>query len=367
MGSLLDWLRGGSAAGESDVMEAKALGATDMVGGPLCSTYLAMVYSKIMHEAADRASIPSGVDKDAYILTVHDSFSPAKRGLVSIIVKGITERSHRCYELSKIKGGEILFKEVPLNEAQDEEGNVRAGLLELDFREFVESTVLELLFALLGGVLQGMSNGVTISQAVLLRIHELSQMIDNAQNMEPIIAQLKQLNSSISQGRPGVIDAKSDLSFPSFDSKPGAEAAGFIYGMISMLTGIPCSYLFGEVVGGLGSNEEGDARRMDAAVRRYYHAIFAPALFVTFGKVFDYKKLVVDLAGLVELFTFIETTTLLTEDGKKRLLLDNTTLSEDEIDTSEKAPVLPPMAAPAPGAPAAPGQEAVPPAGGEVV
>lgn len=312
---------------------ATEIKAVDVEASGFAQVYLAKIYTQIMHECADRTSLPEDVKKAPYTMTVHDSFSPQKRGLVSLLVEGMTKRTHKYYEPNKTTLGDYVFKEVPANEAVNEKGEVRPRILELDFREFLESKVLGMIFDILGGVMQSTANGVTISRAVLLGIHELSGMTANDQNIEPLTRQLRQLNDSISQGRPGVIDAKSKLEFPKFDPKPAAEASTQLFNLISSLTGLPASYIFGEVAGGLGDTSKSDERRFDAAIRRYYHSIYAPAVFVVFQKPFEYKPIIIDADSLIKLLTWVENTRLLTPDGKRRIVMDNTSLTENDFTT----------------------------------
>lgn len=340
---MFDWLTGKQeemVSSEGDAL-ATEIASTDIVNSKFANVYLSMIYTKIMHECADRASIPNGVDKSLYTATVHDSYSPFKRGLVSLLVAGMVDRSLEYYKIKQSPGVK-LFEKIQRGEAFEEnakgEEEIKAGVLELDFQEFQESEVLELLFALLSAVLQAMSNGVTISQAVILKIHELSKMIANTQNLEPLTKQLRQLNDAISQGKPGVVDAKSALEFPKYDATPAEEASALVFKLISSLTGLPASYLFGEVVGGLGDTSESDTTRMNAAVRRYYHSIYSPAVKVVFNVPFEYKLLLSDAPDLVELMNWIEQTSLLTPEGKKRILLNNTPLTEKDIDVTAKQP-----------------------------
>lgn len=325
--------------------------APDFVGSCFGESLLTVAYAKIMTEAANRASLPPGVDKEPYTLTVYDSVSPAKKGLVSVLVEGMVKRNKRFFRIDKTKRGDLLFVQAYGSDSHDEAGNVKPGIMELDFSGFRESEILALLFEVLGLVTQAVGNATAISQAAVIKIHELSQMIANEQNLDPLTAQLRQLNDAISKGRAGVIDAESSIEFPKVDTKPGSEAAGFIYSMIGTVTGIPASYLFGEVAGGLGDQATGDEKRLNAAIRRYFHSILSGALYAAWGKTFQYKTLIDDLPSLVELFTWLETTTMITDEGKRRLLLDNTALSEEEISSGEPspAPVVAPGKAMTPG------------------
>lgn len=338
---MIDWLTGKQAEIESNADEmASEVKAESVAASKFARVYLGMVYSKIMHECADRASIPEGVDKSAYTATVYDSYSPFKRGLVSLLVAGMINRDLSYYRIKDGTGvkGAKLFDKITSSDALDEGGSIKAGVLELDFREFKESKVLEMLFSILSGILQSMSNGVTITQAVLFKIHELSKMMDNQQNMEPLIKQMRQINDAITQGLPGVLDAKSGIEFPEYDAAPAEQASALVFKLISSLTGLPASYLFGEVVGGLGDTSNSDETRMDAAVRQYYHPIYAPALLVVFNKPFEYQMPVSDWSEIVPLMKWIEETNLLTAEGKKRILLSSTPLTEGDINVTAKQP-----------------------------
>lgn len=296
--------------------------------------FMTKMYQRILTEAGARASMPKGVDKSAYTLTLNDSYSPAKRGLVSLIIKSMSERSLDYYKIETTPRGDKIFTTPVNNEHLDSNGNVKPGYLELDFREFYEGEVVEMLFSLMGTVMQAMSNGVAVSQATLVKLHNLSEMIHNEQNVEPLLAQIRQMEESIRLGKPGVIDAKSDITYAAYETDPTTQATTFIFSMISCITGMPNSYIFGEVVGGLGDNSESDEKRLNSAVRHYFNSILSGVLYVVFKNVFEYKQLVEDIPSLMELLSWIETTNVLTEEGKIKLLIDNTPLSEDFIDLS---------------------------------
>lgn len=345
--SLFNRLFGGA---KSEIATPEPILAPQFERTAFSAVYATKFYQFVVTECVARASLPPGVDRDGLALTVNDSFSPFKRGLSSLVVKGIVERSRRYYRKEDAGRGDFLFKEVTDTKHLNEKGElIDPNVIELDFREFAESEVVGLLFETLSFSLQGMANGVTLGQAAILRIHELSQMIDNEQNIEPIKTQLVQLNESIRMGRPGVIDAKSSVDFVSYDATPAGTAVDLVFSMIVTLTGVPASYIYGFVAGGLGDQAEGDERRLNSAIRRYFDNVVSGVLWAVYGKAFRYKAIIADVAAAVELFTFIETTSLLTEEGRRRLLMDNTVLDEEDIDTSEPepAPVV------IPGAPAA--------------
>jgi hypothetical protein len=303
-----------------------------------CDNFLKSFYNKIMLECADRAALPEGVKKDAFTLTCYDSYSPAKLGLVSLIVDAMINSERKFYKKEIGKNGAYTFEEVKLTDNQLE--RIDPNILELDFRAFTESALLCQLFLLLSGILSAMGNGVVISQAMLIKIHKLSEMIANAQNTEPLIEQLTQLNSSITQGRAGYIDAESSIEFAAYDPSNAEKAASFVFSLISTVSGVPASYVFGVVVAGLGDSSGGDEKRLDVALRTYFNGILAGCLYSVFDRTFQYKTTISDVPAMVELFTWLETTSMITEEAKHKLLIDNTVLLATDM-APIKAPVNP--------------------------
>ena len=306
----------------------------DFAGSKFAYTYTVAMYSKIMHECANRAMIPDAVQKNGYIITVHDSYSPAKEGMVSIVVAAMIECKRVYVKKEKVAGDVYIFHKVEhLNINQDED--LPADIIELDFRNFHEARVVVLLFDLLAGIMQTLSKNVTVSGGLVLKIHALSEMVANSQNMKPLLEQLEQINEGLTQGKSAYIDAQSSLEFPSFDAAPAEKSASFIYGMISSITGLPTSYIFGEVVGGLGDNSNSDQQRLNVAIRRYYFSIFSGVLYATYNHVFDYKQIVDDVNELITAFAFIESTQMLTPAGKLKFMINNTGMDEEDFTMSE--------------------------------
>ena len=154
--------------------------------GSFCTTYALSMYSKIMHECAMRAMIPDGIDKQGYTITVHDGYSPYKRGLVSIITAAMVANDHIFVEKVRLDNDVYLFNRVDKKDAYNG-AEIRPDVIELDFSEFHEAKVICLLFTLLQNVMNTLSKNVTISGAMLIKIHALSEMIANTQNTQPLV------------------------------------------------------------------------------------------------------------------------------------------------------------------------------------
>ena len=288
------------------------------------------LYNKIMHEAMDRAVLPDGVEDSAFVATAYDSYSPAKKGLVSLVVLAMAERKRAFYRKVKLQDGSFIFEKSNEQDAI-KDGKVGADILELDFRDFYEIDILTLLFSLLSGINQALANGIAVSQAMLIKIHALSEMIENSQNKEALTEQLEQLRESLQGGRMGYIDGKSSVESVKVDTANSSTAIDYVYGMISSVTGMPSSYMFSDVKGGLGDMSNSEERRLDVALKRYYNSIVRGVLYSVFDLHFLYKILIVDIDKMIELFTWLETTALLTNEAKARIITDNTAFKSGDV------------------------------------
>lgn len=303
-------------------------------------TMATAMYSRVFHEVADRAMLPPDVKKDSYGITIHNSYSPYKKGLVHIVVDAMVNQEQRYYRRSNIDGA-FLFEKLNKTDVVKEDGKIDADILELDFRQFDESGVVLLLFQLLQGVMATVSKNVTVSGALLFKIHKLSELVENKPNSEALKKQLAQLNEGLTQGKPGFTDAQSSVEFPMFDSSPAEAAIKFIYSMISSITGLPNSYIMGEVVGGLGDTSGSDDKRLNTTLKKYFHEVWAGVVYAVYDKPFQYKNMIIDIAGTVQLFNFVEYTTLLSEEGKLKFMLNNTPFEEGDFNITTVADPLP--------------------------
>lgn len=99
-----------------------------------------------------------------------------------------------------------------------------------------------------------------------------------------------------------------------------------------------CNHIFGDVVTGLGSSSDGDELRLNAAIKRYFYSIMSGVLFAVYDRPFEYRNMVDDIQGMVTMFTFIETTSLLTDEGKLKFMINNTGMNEEDFNIGAPAP-----------------------------
>ena len=283
------------------------------------------IYKKVMLECVDRATIPNGIDKGGFNLTVYDSYSPYKQGLVSWIVYAMVSQRHLYLKktlLSDVHRDLYVFNRATLDEAYDGE-TIKPNYIELDFTNFKEARLIKLLFELLSLVIVSLNKGIVVSQAVILKLHNLSEMIHNKQNLEPLIEQVKQLNDGIRKGRTSFIDAQSSVEHVEQSSEASSKTVDFVFGLIATLIGLPKSDLFAEVVTGLGNGDNGDSRRENATIRRYFYDVLSGVLYNVFNQPFEYRPIIEDINEMISAAAFIETTTIFSEQGKEKFLTNN--------------------------------------------
>jgi hypothetical protein len=299
-------------------------------GDDFCNVFALSMYKKIMLECADRAVLPNSIDKADYTATVYDSYSPYKSGLVSWVTVALVGQKKIFLKINKLSSGIFTFEKSDESAALNN-GKLRADFMELDFTNFKEASVICLLFELLAQVMLAMSKGVTASQGLLLKINALSEMIANAQNLAPLEKQLKSINDGLRQGKASYVDAKSSVDFLVYDSANAEKAASYIFSLISTITGLPASYLFGEVVSSLGGGDSGDSERFDKSTKNYFYNIWSGVCFNVYGENFEFRESPADINELISLFTFIETTTALTDAGKLKFMINNTAFDAEDF------------------------------------
>ncbi len=303
------------------------------INNTFASVYTNAVYKKILLECAERAVIPNEIDHSGFSLSVYDSYSPKKNGLITIILDCLVNNNRVFFEALKISGVNdgYIFTRIEESKAFKND-KIKPNIIELDFSLFEESRLVYLLFECLGFVLTALDKNITVANALIYKLHALSEQISHASSIEPIISQIKSLNDGIREGKGGYIDALSSIETIEIKTASAQQATDLIYGLIATIVGLPKSDLFGEVTTGLGNGDNGDERREHLAHRRYFHDILAGVLYSVWGRPFSYKTPPADLTSLIDAAAFIETTTLLTRNGKLKILKNHFRgLSDDDF------------------------------------
>ena len=283
--------------------------------------YTSTLYKKILLECAEKSSIPNEIDHFGFALSVYDSFAPAKKGLISLLVECIVNNRRTFFERKEICGLKDGYTFVQIDEDKAfSNKKIKANVIELDFSNFIESKLIFILFECLGLVLSALDKNITISNALVFKIKDLSAQVASKSALDPVIEQIKSLNSGIRKGKGGFMDAESSIDTVEIKTDSASKVTNLVYGLIATIVGLPKSDLFGEVTTGLGSSDRGDERRANIAYKKYFHDVLSGVFYGVWGRPFSYKIPPVDLNALIDAAAFIETTSILTREGKLKIL-----------------------------------------------
>lgn len=296
------------------------------------------MYHKILSEAAERMFVPDEINRENVRLTLYDSYSPYKEGLLRRIVWCIVHQK-RIY-LKKIgiqdEGGWFVFESAEQSQVLGKDGRaMSADYVELDFTKFNEVKNVKVLFKIMRRLMNLLSKGVKVSSTLLLKINKLSEMVNNPAEMQALEVQLKQINDGLSavNGNGAYVDAGSEVGFTAYDSTPLDNAISTIYGILSNITGVSRSVIAGEVVTGLGSGDNGDEDRNNMAFKRYFYSVLFGVFYSVYLEKFGYQD-PADVEKIQAVLDLISTSDILTDEAKIKFAVANSPFSKDDFDFS---------------------------------
>jgi hypothetical protein len=326
LSSIFSAIRGTVTSSLSSVSEIKS----DSFSSEFPRQMAFVMYRKILSEAIERVVTPTGIDREDVRLTLYDNYSPYREGLLTKIIWAMVDKKQLFLQKRKVIDNWFIFESVGRDVAISN-GKIDGDYIELDFREFDEAEIVITLMCILRRLMDLLSKGVKVSSTLLIKIYKLSEMIDSQESQEPLMKQIKQINEGLgSDGNGSFIDSNSDVGFTNYDSTPVDAAISTIYGMLSNITGLSRSALFGEVVTGLGSGDSGDAERNNMALKRYFYSIMFGVMYAVYLERFSYQE-PVDIEKIQGILDLIETTDSLTDEAKRKFIVANTSFNEDDV------------------------------------
>lgn len=196
------------------------------------------------------------------------------RGLVSILAEGMTDTEHEVYLLYVNNTVRPALTEEErqaiLNDLTGDHGII------LSFKDFYQTKILKQLAALLFCALKNANTGLHLSQSVILKISGLRENISVLNSQGPT-AQAKALVQALTQdGKGAMLDSGDLIETPPFDPEPMEKTLDVIFGLISLSTGLPRSYVDGLVNSGLSDTGEADSLAVERALSFYFNSIFKP-------------------------------------------------------------------------------------------
>ncbi len=273
-------------------------------------------YRKLLTDCYGRAA---GIkDKDQAVYWDSVVSTQSARGLISLLATAMAEQKSRLYLVRVLD----VVREADSSEqaAIDADPSGASGVC-LNFDKFYQATVLKQLAALLFYVLKNSGTGLQLSQAVLIKISNLRENLANLNAQGPIMQARAVAAALKDEGRGVLMDAADAVEVPPYDPEPMERSLDVLFGLISMVTGMPQSYVNGIIHSGLSNTGTADELAVERGLLYYFNSIFKPVsdkllnANITF-KTSNWRK----FAEVANLLPVLEATDVIPQEYKDKLI-----------------------------------------------
>lgn len=241
----------------------------------------------------------------------------AQKGLISLLALHMTNKTADVY--IKLDNGIVRECTQQEKEIIDKDPSGKNGI-KLNFASFHRSTILLILAALVEALLKNANAGLKLSQSLLLKINALRQSVADL-NAQSVIEQAKAIAKGIKEGKGALLDGEDKTELTNFDPEPMEQALEVLYGLMSMMSGLPRAYVAGQMTSGLNATGEADEMAVERGLRFYFNSIFKPVCDLLFGCKLVYKtsnwRKFAEIAGQLPT---LEMTELISKEIKERLI-----------------------------------------------
>lgn len=241
----------------------------------------------------------------------------APKGLITLLAYHMTHKTGSVY--IKYDNGFVREATQPERVEIDNDPTGKHGI-KMDFSKFHRATIMLVLAALIEMLLQNANAGLNLSKSILLKISALRQSVSDL-NAEGAIAQAKAIVNGIKTGQGALLDGEDKAELPQFDPEPMAQALEVLFGLMSLITGLPRAYVSGELTTGLNATGDADDNAIERGLRFYFNSIFKPVCDGLFGcnlvyKTSNWRK----FAEIAAQLPTLEMTELISKETKDALL-----------------------------------------------
>lgn len=241
----------------------------------------------------------------------------ASKGLITLLAHHLMKKTPAVY--IKLDGGFVREATQAERNEIDQDPTGTHGI-KLDFSQFHRATILLVLAALAELLLQNANAGLNLSRALLLKFKDLRQDVADL-NADKVIAQAQAIADGIKKGTGAMMDAGDITELPQFNPEPMEAALDVLFGLMSLITGLPKAYISGELTAGLNATGEGDEQAVERGLRFYFNSIFKPVCDALFKcnlvyKTSNWRK----FAEIAAQLPTLEMTELISKEKKEELL-----------------------------------------------
>lgn len=284
-----------------------------------CDWFVLVLYRKILTDCFARsAGIPDD-KKDLFWDSVVST--EAARGLISIVAEAMGDEKKGVYLV--YRNGTVREADTPEERAAIDADKTGANGICLNFIHFYQSSVLKELGRLLFCLLKNANMGLHLSQSVLIKISGLRENVANL-NAENAIKQAGDIAAALKEnGKGALLDAADAVELPPYDAEPMEKSLEVLFGLVSMVTGLPQSYVNGLIYSGLSNSGEADELAVERGLAFYFHSVFCPVVFKLLNvrpafKTSEWRK----FAEIANLFPVLDGSDSIPEEFKERLLTE---------------------------------------------
>lgn len=256
----------------------------------------------------------SDEEKQSIFNSAADHYSPKSNGFIHYAAKAMSKK--RQIILDKDKHGDyFLFKEAAGNVEK-----VTADHLVLDFTEYESTDLLTAYFEMMHDALNAAAKGVKSSQGLIVYLEKLHESLADSKAKEIIEGQIKGLGESLRGGKTGYASGGSKVEFIKFDIEPTKAAIEFCYAQVAGHLGLPLSAVNGQGGSSMSDTGESDRKQTRQATEHYFLSIVRPLLSSIYQRSdFSLEVEIEDIDSLSTAMFLLESSTILTKEGKKKI------------------------------------------------
>lgn len=239
---------------------------------------LRSIYARILSEVIARShSIP-----DEFRSLIRDSMEgDGQRGLTEHIVTAMANQAQLVlkYEAGLLHVPEYGDRQTIVNAWK--KGEKPNQTLVLSFANYHRTMMLRQYLHHKYLLLCTQHKALNLSSALQIKINDMRKSI-GLSDSDPAIEQARQIADALLSGTPALLDAKDTLDLLAPDISALKEVAADLHSEISLILGLPISWVTGAQKVGLGDSGDADARSIERGLEPYFWESVHPAFLHLF-------------------------------------------------------------------------------------
>jgi len=249
--------------------------------------------------------------------------SNANKGLVSLLAESMFMKS----DLFLVYQMGVIRKATPEERTQIEadykkQAQSSVGIY-ISFTDYTLTDMLRTYSHMEYSVLGSLNKKMNVSNAIQFKMSEMRGST-GATDKEQIKAQAKSMCDALAEGKNILMDGADEVATATVEMETTKESILFLDGKRSFMTGMPLSYINGQLTTGIGSTGQADAKAIDRGLEYYFISIIQPVCKALFNKEVQYK--VEDTSNLasaleaIKTFELLQGTDILSVDEQKAIV-----------------------------------------------